>query len=166
MAPTRADVLSTFAALRPLHKSGSGPTHALPRDHVITVSPTGLITITGGKWTTARQMAEEVIDRAAALAGLPTTSCRTAALPVAYPLPASVGVPDDSFVIAAARTTMACSVEDVLARRTRLLYLDARAATEAAPRVAAVLAPALDRDAAWQAAQVKSFRALARRHLL
>ena len=165
-APTRADVLSTFAGLRPLHKDGAGPTHALPRDHVITVSPTGLVTITGGKWTTARLMAEEVIDRAAALAGLPTKPCCTSALPVANPLPAAACVPDDSFVLAAARATMARSVEDVLARRSRLLYLDARMAVDAAPRVAALLASALSRDAAWQADQVKSFCALADRHLL
>ncbi len=165
-APTRTDVLSTFAGLRPLHRGGAGPTHALPRDHIITFSPTGLVTITGGKWTTARRMAEEVIDRAAALAGLPIKPCRTAALPVANPLPAAACVPDDSFVLAAARATMARSVEDVLARRSRLLYLDARMAVDAAPRVAALLASALSRDAAWQADQVKSFCALADRHLL
>ena len=164
-APTRADVLSSFAGLRPLVKGGAGPTSALSRDHVIAVSPSGLVTITGGKWTTARKMAEDVVNRAAALAGLPAAPCRTAALFVPVALPATTGAPDDAFVFAAARHTMARTVEDVLARRSRLLFLNARAAAEAAPRVAALLAPVLGRDAAWQAAQVGSFRALAARHL-
>ncbi len=164
-APGRGDVLSTFAGLRPLVQAGSGPTSALSRDHVIRVSSSGLITIAGGKWTTARKMAEDVINRAAELAGLPAQPCRTAALPIANPLSAAPGPPDDDFVLAAARGTMARTVEDVLSRRSRLLYLDARAAAAAAPRVAAQLAMALGRDAAWQAAQVESFRVLAARHL-
>lgn len=164
-APGRADVLSAFAGLRPLVKGSASPTSALARDHVITVSPAGLVTIIGGKWTTARQMAEDVVNRATALAGLPAAPCRTAALPVPAALPAPDTAPDNAFVLAAARDTMARTVEDVLARRARLLYLDARAAAGAAPRVAALLAPVLGRDAAWQAAQVESFRALAAWHL-
>jgi len=164
-APTRADVLSAFAGLRPLVKDGSGPSSALSRDHVISVSPAGLITIAGGKWTTARRMAEDVVDHAAPLGGLPARPSRTATLPVAGVLPAITGAPDDAFIIAAARDTMARTVEDVLARRSRLLYLDARAAAEIAPRVAATLATALDRTAVWQHEQVSAFRALAARHL-
>ena len=108
------------------------------------------------------------ISHAAAAADInasPITPCRTAALPVPAALPAPDTVPDDAFVLAAARDTMARTVEDVLARRARLLYLDARAAAAAAPRVAALLAPVLGHDAAWQAAQTVSFRALAARHL-
>ena len=164
-APTRADVLSTFAGLRPLVKAGSGPTSALSRDHVIGVSAAGLVTITGGKWTTARKMAEDVVNRAAGLAGLPARPCRTAALPVPNPLPPTAGVPDDAFVATAVHETMARTVEDVLARRSRLLYLDARAAAGAAPRIAKVIALALGHPVAWQTAQVESFRALAARHL-
>ncbi len=164
-APTRADVLSAFAGLRPLVKTGSSPARALARDHIIGVSPAGLVTITGGKWTTARKMAEDVINRAADLAGLPARPCRTAALPVPSPFFPTAGVPDDAFVAAAVRETMARTVEDVLARRSRVLFLDARAAAGAAPRVAAVIAQALARPAAWQLAQVESFRALAARHL-
>lgn len=164
-APRRADVLSAFAGLRPLVRRGTGPTRALSRDHVITVSPAGLVTIAGGKWTTARKMAEEVVDRAARLHGLPVRPCRTAAWPVPNALPPAPDRPDDAFVLAAIRDTMACTVEDVLARRSRLLYLDARAAAEIAPQVAARLAGALGRTAIWQNEQAASFRALAARHL-
>lgn len=166
-APARADVLSTFAGLRPLVKVGAGPTSALSRDHVITVSPSGLVTIAGGKWTTARRMAEDVVTRAAALAGLPARACRTAALPVPDPLPApgdAAGC-DDALLMAAVRVTMARTVEDVLARRTRALYRNARAAMAGAPRVAALIAPLLGHDHSWQARQVAAFHALAARHL-
>jgi len=165
-APTRADVLSAFAGLRPLVKSGSGPTAALSRDHVIEVAPSGLVSITGGKWTTARRMGEEVVTRAAAAAGLPARPGRAADLPLADVLPPrGEGAPDDAFVRAAARAAFARTVEDVLSRRSRLLYLDARGAAAAAPRVAAILATELGRDPAWQQAQVTALQATAARHL-
>src|SRR5439155_19176046 len=70
-APTRADIKATFAGLRPLVKTGQTRNTALvPRDHTILVSASGMITITGGKWTTYRHMAEETIDRAEQVAGL------------------------------------------------------------------------------------------------
>ena len=69
--PTRDDVLSVYAGLRPLVKHGEdGNTAALSRDHTILLSRTGLVTIVGGKWTTYRKMGEEVIDKAAKVAGL------------------------------------------------------------------------------------------------
>ncbi|MDX1674933.1 MAG: glycerol-3-phosphate dehydrogenase C-terminal domain-containing protein, partial [Longimicrobiales bacterium] len=64
-------------------------------------------------------------------------------------------------VVWAARHEMARTVEDVLARRTRALLLDARAAAEVAPRVAELMAAELGRDGAWQAQQVEAFRELA-----
>ena len=64
-------------------------------------------------------------------------------------------------VVWAARAEMARTVEDVLARRTRALFLNARAAIEMAPETARLLARELDRDAAWQSRQVEEFRALA-----
>ncbi|MDP2138668.1 MAG: glycerol-3-phosphate dehydrogenase/oxidase [Candidatus Didemnitutus sp.] len=164
-APTRADVLSVFAGLRPLVKTGTGPTSALSRDHVITVSPSGLVTIAGGKWTTARKMAEAVVTQAATAGDLLKLPCRTSGLAIAHPLPAAGDPVDDAFVTTVAKTTMARTVEDVLSRRSRLLYLDARAALAAAPLVAASLARVLGRDAAWQAAQLDTFRALVRQHL-
>ena len=71
--PTRKDILSVFAGLRPLVKTGEVEnTAAISRDHTLNVSRSGLVTITGGKWTTYRKMAEDTIDQAALLAGLET----------------------------------------------------------------------------------------------
>ncbi|MFP4157077.1 MAG: glycerol-3-phosphate dehydrogenase C-terminal domain-containing protein [Opitutales bacterium] len=76
--PTEDDVLSVFAGLRPLVKAGDGSdTAALSRDHSILISGSGLITLTGGKWTTYRKMAEDVIDQAETLAGLDHKRCQT-----------------------------------------------------------------------------------------
>ncbi len=79
--PTRADVLSVFAGIRPLVKAGGGNnTAALARDHVIHVSQAGLITICGGKWTTYRRMAQDVINKAIVLGNLREEPCRTESL--------------------------------------------------------------------------------------
>jgi glycerol-3-phosphate dehydrogenase len=77
-APKPEDVLSIFAGLRPLVKSSeSGSTAALSREHTLIVSKTGLVTITGGKWTTYRPMAEHAVDKAVEVGGLPKTTCPT-----------------------------------------------------------------------------------------
>ncbi len=79
--PEPGDVLSVFAGLRPLVKGGAGAsTASLSRDHYIAVSESGLITIAGGKWTTYRKMAEDVIDRAQEVGGLSEVPCPTADL--------------------------------------------------------------------------------------
>jgi glycerol-3-phosphate dehydrogenase len=82
--PAPSDVLSCFAGLRPLVRNHS-PKHmkdtaALSRDHTLMISPAGLVTITGGKWTTYRRMGEDTIDHAALLAGLPEKPSVTAGL--------------------------------------------------------------------------------------
>ncbi len=74
--PMRADVLSVYVGLRPLVK-GDGKTSALSRDHVIHVDPSGLLTITGGKWTTYRHMAEDCVDHCITLGRLKDAACRT-----------------------------------------------------------------------------------------
>jgi glycerol-3-phosphate dehydrogenase len=74
--PTRADVLSVYVGLRPLVK-GDGKTSALSRDHIIHVDPSGLLTITGGKWTTYRHMAEDCVDHCITLGRLQDEPCRT-----------------------------------------------------------------------------------------
>lgn len=76
--PERSDVLSAFAGLRPLVKGGDeSSTAALSRDHTILISPSGLITITGGKWTTYRKMAQDVIDHAEEVAAFERKPCQT-----------------------------------------------------------------------------------------
>ncbi|MNS65523.1 Aerobic glycerol-3-phosphate dehydrogenase [compost metagenome] len=199
--PTRADVTSVWAGLRPLVKAtGEASTASLSREHTILVSKAGLITVTGGKWTTYRKMAEDVVETAIQRQLLRAAPCRTADLPLhgAAGLPADLpapgsGSPDryygadlplvralpgaDTLVVPetglteahvrfAARHELARRVEDVLARRNRALFLDARAALAGAPRVAAILAEELGHDAAWQARELESFGALAKGYLL
>ena len=75
---TRADVRSVFVGIRPLVRSGDATsTAALSRDHLIHIDPTGLITVTGGKWTTWRGMAEHCVNTAAMLEHLPEKPCPT-----------------------------------------------------------------------------------------
>jgi len=79
--PTRKDVKSVFAGLRPLVKpSNDKKTSAISRDHFISVSNSGLVTITGGKWTTYRRMGEDVVNKAALVAGLDNRASNTANL--------------------------------------------------------------------------------------
>lgn len=192
--PTRSDVLSVFTGIRPLvrpRQSGK-KTSSVSRDHLIQVDSTRLITITGGKWTTYRQMAEDAVDRAAQLGKLADVDCRTHHLhlhgyqetpnnddPLAvYGSDAALiralaqqtpklaerlhpALPNIAAeVVWAARHEMARSVEDVLARRMRMLFLNARAAQQCAPTVAALLAEELHRDETWIAAQIASFAEL------
>ena len=192
--PKPQDVLSVFAGLRPLVKAGgNGNTAHLSRDHTILVGDSGLITITGGKWTTYRKMAEDVIDRAEEVAGLEEVSCRTMELPVhgatTEEVPESHLRPYGSDATAIrsmgdaarvhptldltvaevrwfARAEMARTVEDVLARRSRSLLLDARASIEAAPAVAAILTEELCKDATWCTEQTDTYRNLARGYRL
>jgi glycerol-3-phosphate dehydrogenase len=182
--PTRADVLSVFAGLRPLaHRSAVSHTAALSRRHVIEVSESGLITITGGKWTTYRQMAEEVVTRAEPCAGLMHRECVTATLALddeADRAIAALAASDPALarplhprlpyrradVIWSIREAMARTVEDVLARRTRALFLDAQASLESAEDVATLMARELGWSEAQQAAQTRQFREFARGYLL
>jgi glycerol-3-phosphate dehydrogenase len=161
--PTRSDIRSTFAGLRPLVGSQSGKNTALvPRDHTIAVSPSGLLTITGGKWTTYRKMAEETINRAAELAGLPSRPCRTAQTSIAK---AEDGGTLEELTLRAVRNEMARTIEDVLSRRTRQLYLDARASLEGANSVAEILTTELRRDAAWKSNQLQEYGRVVKAHL-
>lgn len=76
--PQREDVLSVFAGLRPLVDAGDGKSTAqISRSHSLMVSISGLVTITGGKWTTYRKMGEDAVDKAALIAGLEERESRT-----------------------------------------------------------------------------------------
>lgn len=195
----RADVLSVFAGLRPLVKIPAPKnTSIMPRDHCIVVSESNLVSITGGKWTTYRKMAEEVIDKAVKIAGLPKKACATQHLKIhGWTEELNTNEPLSFYgadweeikklyeentawlallhpgycytracVIFALRNEMAMTVEDVLARRTRLLFLDARAAINAAPRVAILMAKEMDRNQQWIREQVEEFNLLAKAYLL
>lgn len=196
--PTRADILSVFAGIRPLVRAGEAKdTASLSRDHTIHIDPSGLLTITGGKWTTYRNMAEDAVDQAATLADLEEHPCATKTLRIhgyhehpeelgelseygadapailelarldpslAQPLHPSLPY-TAAEIVWSARHEMSRTVEDALARRTRALFLDARAAREAAPAAARLLAHELGRDEVWQSAQIRDFTNLAQQYL-
>jgi len=188
--PSRRDILSVFTGIRPLVQGGSGSkTAALSRDHTITISSSGLLSIVGGKWTTYRKMAEDCVDQALMLAHLDEVSCQTATLHIhcaqtggnpngpfsVYGSDASaieqlireepsLAEPLDPVlpvcgaqVVWAVRSEMARTVEDVLARRTRALFLNARAALAVAPAVARLMARELKQTADWQKQQLNAF---------
>lgn len=162
--PARKDVRSTFAGLRPLVRHGKTTNTALvPRDHTIIVSASNLLTITGGKWTTYRRMAEKTIDRAAGIGGLTPRSCTTDRITIHKS--STEARTEEELVVRAAREEMARTVEDVLARRTRALIVDARASIESAPAVARTLARELGRDKIWEGDQLEAYRTLGAAHL-
>jgi glycerol-3-phosphate dehydrogenase len=158
--PTRRDVLSVFTGIRPLIKATGASTAALSRDHAIEISSSGLLTIAGGKWTTYRHMAEDAVNQAIVLGQLPEQPCVTRDLRIRDP-----GLHEESAAWYA-RHEMARTVEDVLARRTRCLFLDARSALGKALAVAGELAHELGRDEAWQHAQVSAFNETAAHFIL
>jgi glycerol-3-phosphate dehydrogenase len=193
-----SDIRSIFTGLRPLVRStNAGNTAILSRDHTIVVSSAGLVTVTGGKWTTYRKMASDAVQNAAFVGKLGKRPCVTEDLRIhgwveqtdpADPLQVygsdaprirqlaledpSLGErlhPDFSFiraeVIWAVREEMAMRVEDILARRLRLLFLDARVAMELAPEIAKMMAKETGNDEAWQQREVTEFRQLAESYL-
>ena len=161
-APRRTDILSMWAGIRPLVRSSSGGnTASLSRDHSIHIDPSGLLTIAGGKWTTYRNMAEDCVNQAATLAGLPDRPCVTKTLPIHRYDPSD----NRSDVSKFARNEMARNLDDVFARRSRTLFLNAREALRMAPAAADELARELGRDRQWADAQVREFTAIASGYL-
>jgi len=180
-APRRIDILSIFAGLRPLAATQGNQTSTkeISRDHKLMVSDSGLITITGGKWTTYRKMAEETTDKAILTGNLSPALCVTKTIRIHDLRNEEIlqqlltqrpelaerldpGHPDlRAEVILAVRYQMARTVEDVLARRLRVLFIDANAAIRMAPLVAELMAGELQQDKGWQEQQVELFSKLA-----
>jgi glycerol-3-phosphate dehydrogenase len=165
--PQLSDVRSMFAGLRPLVKGKTKRTAALSRDHLITVADSGLITITGGKWTTYRRMAEDVIDTVIEKTNLPKKICTTTDLKLhghdqpCYPAN-SIASKD---IRKAVMDEMCMTVEDYLSRRTRHLLLDAKSAVEAAPQVAKIMAGKMNKDDSWVDQQIIDFTKLAKNYI-
>jgi glycerol-3-phosphate dehydrogenase len=187
-APQAEDVLSVFAGLRPLvrpPKAQRGNTATISRDHTITVGPGGMVSITGGKWTSYRKMAADVVEVALQARGQDAPPCGTESLrihgwtdrPAPEPRLRHYGADAEAiralgeeekihpaFDLTVAevrwfvREEMARTVEDVLLRRSHCLLFDARQSTAAAPRVAQIMAAELRRDTAWEEAQVIAYR--------
>jgi len=177
-APTRADVKSIWVGLRPLVKpqdDDGDNTKGLSREHTVLISRSGLVTVTGGKWTTYRAMAADVLEQciekglmpprnlqdtsntsqlkligSQALGAQPQSICLAPGIhsygdeqTAVNTLPGAAveiypGI-TEAMVRFAARFEYAVTVEDMLARRSRLLFLDARAAAAIAQQVGAIL---------------------------
>ncbi len=201
--PSRADVCSVFTGIRPLVRGDkSARTASLARDHVVRRSQSGLLTITGGKWTTVRKMSEDCVDRVVQLLGSKVTDCQTQTLAIHGAVAKSTlpNLTEDarsyygsdleiihqwereqpelatrlhpalkirgSDVVWAVKMEMARTVEDVLARRTRTLFLDSRAAVAVAATTAAMMSTLQGRDARWVQQQVTDFEDIARHYRL
>ncbi|MGB9079786.1 MAG: glycerol-3-phosphate dehydrogenase/oxidase [Desulfuromonadaceae bacterium] len=196
--PTRSDILSAFAGLRPLVAGKRGQkTAQLSREYLLSVSGSGLVTVTGGKWTTYRSMAVAAVDAAALQGGLDSHPSATHSLrlhgwePPTSPTGPLAGYGSDrglleqladehpawkerlhprlpytvGEIVWGVRYEWGRSVEDLLARRTRALLLDAEASREIAPLVARLMALELGRNHAWQSRQLEIFNATARQYL-
>ena len=197
----RKDVLSIFSGLRPLAKPKGDEvkTKEVSRSHKIIVSG-NLVSIVGGKWTTYRKMAEDVIDKVIVSYGFPSTKSKTKSVALRGNMAKEDPVANDHLfiygsereaylelekenpeyndlihpeypykvgqVIWAIRHELARTVEDFLARRIRLLLLDARAAMEASERVSQIMARELNQDDEWALNQHNNFTDLAKKYIL
>ena len=197
---TKDDVLSVFAGLRPLAapKDKSEKTKEISRSHKIIVSDSELITITGGKWTTYRRMAQDTVDKIIELKKLPSAKCATKDLLIH----GANGAVDRSNhlyiygtdkkkieklieenpslserlhprlqftkaeVVFAVRHEMARTIEDVLARRVRVLFLDAKAAIEIAPMVGEIIRLELNETDGWRTQQISEFIEISDQYVL
>ncbi len=200
--PQRKDVLCVFAGLRPLaapkNDDGSSKTKEISRSHKLVVSRSRLVSITGGKWTTYRRMAEDTVNEAIKISGIQFRPCKTKNLHIhgfkqnpdlndrlyVYgsdrdqllsflkedPARENKLHPDYDLtvgeVIWAVRKEMARNVDDVLARRIRLLFLDAKASVKIAPRVAEIIADELRKDVEWQKKQVQEYSGIAEAYII
>jgi glycerol-3-phosphate dehydrogenase len=205
--PTRADVRSAWVGLRPLVRASAPPsaeggpaaaTRSLSREHTVEVGATGLVTVTGGKWTTYRAMAEDVLAACMAQGLLPQRPggatehlllvgaapgralCEPpgehlygSEAPILRALPGAdrwlardqesgQGLLSEAMVRFGARFEMARTVEDVLARRSRLLFVDAQQAAACADEVGKILAEELGPASAPQ--DLDAFKILAARY--
>jgi glycerol-3-phosphate dehydrogenase len=194
--PQAADVRSVWVGLRPLVRpqaTSPGESKSISREHAVWVSRTGLVSVTGGKWTTYRAMAEDVLARCMAAGLLPQRAAgvtatlkllgsparadpaRSLAAPpgehlygseattlrampgatrwLAHDHDSGAPVLSEAMVRFAVRHEHARTLEDVLARRSRLLFLDAAQAAAVAPQVAAIVTEETGRDPALPAFQ-------------
>lgn len=174
----KSDIKSVFSGLRPLiQQKSKNSTAALVRDHTLLISDSGLITITGGKWTTYRKMAEDTINKAVRTYKLAHAGkCITRKLQLLSNVRPQITSEDillhpdfpysERDVLFTVRNEMACTIEDILARRIRLLFLDAQVALKVAPRVGKILQQELSKDNAWYEDQLKSFENTVQKYLV
>ncbi|MDG1942393.1 MAG: glycerol-3-phosphate dehydrogenase/oxidase [Flavobacteriaceae bacterium] len=174
----------------------STKTKEVSRHHKVNVSTSGLVSVLGGKWTTYRKMGEDTINTASVVGGLKEKKCKTKKLllhgydddaPTEDPLHVygserekilSMGKPEDNdslsekfyisknTILWGVQNEMAIHLEDVLARRVRCLFLDAEETLRIAPKVAGIMAIALEKDENWVAQELKQFKTLSQNYIL
>ena len=199
-SPYRKDIKSVFAGIRPLVKTGiETKTSNISRDHHIEISQSGLISISGGKWTTYRKMAEDVVDTAMKFAFLPNKKCITENLKlhgyldtkentedlflaqfgsdrseiekleksseklgfkISYLFPYTYGE-----LLWILQNEAPETLEDIMARRTRALFLDAGESIKIAEKVALFMAEVKGYDQNWVKKEVSEFKILAENYL-
>ncbi|XP_041821988.1 glycerol-3-phosphate dehydrogenase, mitochondrial isoform X2 [Chelmon rostratus] len=206
----RGDVLAAWSGIRPLViDPNSKDTQSICRNHIVSISDSGLVTIAGGKWTTYRSMAEETLDAAIKAHGLSAESCKTVGLAlegakgwtptlyirlvqdyglekeVAQHLASTYGgkafdvakmaqVTGQRWPIVGKRLVSefpyieaevlyaikeyACTAIDVIARRTRLGFLNVQAADEALPCIVQIMGKELDWSQERRTAELEAAR--------
>ena len=195
--PKKDDIKSVFAGLRPLAAtSNKQSTKEVSRSHKIDISPSGLISILGGKWTTYRKIAEDAINTAISINKLKKKKCKTERTKlfgfkrnVSWSDPMHVygslkkkveslgGINDNKslsnkFYISnniiewSIIHEMALTVEDILARRTRCVFLDSKESQRIAPIVAQKMADVLGEDDKWIDAELKKFNKLIKNYIV
>lgn len=197
--PARSDVKAVFSGIRPLvTPPEKEETASISREHIVYISPSGLLTLAGGKWTTYRKMAEDTVEQAIMVAGLdgqPSVTTQmnihgyhqhskqfdsladygSDAVEIKELMKNEAGLDEvlaeDPVVYAAevawaVRHEMARTVEDFLARRRRIILLDAEKSIKLAPRVAELMAAELGKDNKWQDEQIQNYTKLASTYYL
>jgi len=169
-------------------------TKEVSRHHKIMVSTSGLVSVLGGKWTTYRKIAEDAVNTLQLVGGFSDRKCNTENLPVLgndfkadfddpyyvygteaskikalNPKLAEKSLSDTLFitenqVIWAIQEEMAITLEDVLARRTRCLFLDAYETEKIAPQVAEIMRKILKKDSQWAEAEMKKFNLILKKY--
>lgn len=195
---SRADILSCFAGLRPLVTKGNTlDTKSISRSHAVSVSPSKLVNITGGKWTTYRKMAEDTVNKAIDVANLKKQICITSQLKLNH---GGTSIADDRLKIyggyasqiksleesdpslsqkihadlpyTMAQVVWACdneiaqTIEDVLARRTRALFLNAEAAFQSSEKVGVLMQSVLGKSDDWRKNQINEFQEFAKNYIV
>ncbi|MDC0928264.1 glycerol-3-phosphate dehydrogenase/oxidase [Flavobacteriaceae bacterium] len=195
--PKRDDIKSVFAGLRPLAAtSNKQSTKEVSRSHKIDISPSGLISVLGGKWTTYRKIAEDALNTAISINKLKKKKCKTERTKlfgfkrnVSWSDPMHVygsmkkkveslgGINDNKslskkFYISnniiewSIIHEMALTVEDILARRTRCVFLDSKESKRISPVVAQKMADVLGEDDKWIDAELKKFNKLIKNYIV
>jgi glycerol-3-phosphate dehydrogenase len=173
LKPERKDILSVYSGLRPLAapENESSKTKEISRGHKILTSKSGLISIIGGKWTTFRKMGEDVLSSIDKMHKAKLEPSRSESITILPPdkqffskYPAIEF--NEYFLEYLIKEEMACSIEDVLARRTRILFMDAQKARSQAPEIGKLMQKILNQNEHWLEEQLREFKELSNRYNL